>query len=127
MTIILDNYALPEKGQFDIDLHVSFDVKISAQEAKRSVRKWVRSEVTMLLQAGNPVLVIAKRLVWRVPVEIAFPMRSGNFSVSTIDVDVVTGEIIEPIKSKQEILDYLETKVKPFVPEILPETRQIFH
>jgi hypothetical protein len=40
MTIILDNYTLPKTGH--VELNLSFDIVISAEEAQKKVRWWLR-------------------------------------------------------------------------------------
>jgi len=47
MTIILDNYTLPKTGH--VELNLSFDIVISAEEAQKKVRWWLRDHVGMLL------------------------------------------------------------------------------
>ncbi len=116
MTIILDQYAIPERGKFNLDLHLSIDLNVTAQEAKRLLGRWARREITMLLRAKRPMLVLSQQRVWRVPLEITFPVLNGAFDVCSVDVDVQTGKIVAPAVTRKKIHTQLETKVRPFAP-----------
>lgn len=116
MTIVLDNYTIPENGNIHIDLQLSFAIIVSAQDAQQIVGRWVRDEISLLMQAKRPTLVVGEQRVWRVPIEITFPISNGNFAVDTVDVDVTTGAIVTPLRKKEAILHLLETRVRPFAP-----------
>ena len=45
MTIILDNYTIPQKGH--IEMLVSFDLNVTAEEARRQVDRWLHQQVTL--------------------------------------------------------------------------------
>jgi len=84
MTIILDHYPLLEKGTFEIRQMVT--VHISAEEARRKVARWLRREVSHMLGADMPTLVISQRTVWRVPAHFSAPQAGvvGHLTNSII-------------------------------------------
>lgn len=118
MTIILDNYAVPEKGPVKVNL--SFEIKVTAEEARRKVNRWLLNEVSYMIGAEPPTLVVAARTVWRVPAWIGFPSVGRVGTIGTVDVDVETGEMIDPPGCKVEIERYLEKEVKPRLPPYKP-------
>ena len=72
MTILLDPYIVPEKGKVELKIDRSFEIKVTAEEARHKVRWWLRDEVSMLIDADPPTLVIGEEVVWRVPAWVAF-------------------------------------------------------
>ena len=113
MTIILDNYVIPEKGRVDIQVDYSFEMNLTAEQAKRLVNKWLLNEVSYLLGAKAATLVIGERPVWRVPVWLGMSGLERPELVGTVDVDVEKKVIIAPEACRVEIIEYLETAVKP--------------
>jgi len=71
MTIILDNYTIPEKGK--VELKASFEIKVSSEEARRKVNRWLLEFVSTQMGGESPTLIVGKRVVWRVPAYISFP------------------------------------------------------
>jgi len=116
MVIMLDNYKLPEKGKVDLNVQASFEIKITAEEAQKKVRWWLRDNVGMLLDADPPQLVIGDIIVWRVPVYVSYP-HTGRFSnVGMAHVDVVSGEIVDPEGAKKAMEEYYEKELKHRIP-----------
>lgn len=112
MAILLDNYTVAERGRVELNVQLSFEVNVTAQEAQEQVRRWVQEEISLLLTAQMPLLVVGQRPFWQTPVMIRLP-RQGEFEITAVAVDVVTGEMIDPVNSKASILQQLETKIKP--------------
>lgn len=94
MTVILDQYAVLEKGTFEIRQLVTVDV--SAEEARRKVARWLRRDVSHMLGTATPTLVIGKQTIWRVPVHFSAPQVGVVGQVGTVDVDAITGELGDP-------------------------------
>jgi len=115
MTIILDLYPIPEKGIFELNLSRSFNIRMTAEEARRQVNRWLLNEVSYLMGADLPSLVVGERVVWRVPVWISFPGLGKVGTVGTVDVDVETGEMNNLAGRKAEIERSLE-ELKPHLP-----------
>lgn len=103
MTILLDPYHLPEKGAVEITLNRSFEIKVTAEEARRQVDRWLLNEVSYLMGAETPTLVVGEQVVWRVPAWISFPDVGRAGMVGAIDVDVATGVMNNTPVCKAEI------------------------
>ena len=101
MTILLD-YPIPEKGLMEINVNLSFEIKVTAEEARRKVDTWLLNEVSYMIGADPPSLVVGEHVRWRVPAWISFP-NAGRFKVGTVEVDVETGEMIDLSGRKVEI------------------------
>lgn len=91
MTIILDHYPLLEKGTFEIRQMVT--VQVSAEEARRKVARWLCREVSHMLGADAPTLIISQRTVWRVPAHFSAPQAGVVGQVGEVEVDTITGEM----------------------------------
>jgi hypothetical protein len=113
MHVILDNYPIPEQGQVNIDVRFSFELNIDAKEARKAVNSWLLNEVSYMIGAGKPTLVLSHKPTWRVPTWIAFPGVPQKNIVGVVDVDVQTGEIINPDDTKAKLENNLEVAVKP--------------
>lgn len=102
MTIILDNYAIPEKGRIEVSL--SFEIEVTAEEARRKVNRWLHEHVSMLISAEEPPsLRVGKQIAWRVPAHIGFPGVGRAGFVGMVDVDAEIGELINASERKAEI------------------------
>jgi len=93
MTIIIEPYTIPEKGKVELDVKRSFEIKVSAEEARREVRWWLRDEVSMLIDAEPPTLVVGEQVVWRVPAVFSAPGSGRVGVVGLVEVDITTGEM----------------------------------
>jgi len=51
MTIILDNYLIPEKGK--VELNASFEIKVTSEEARRKVNRWLLEFVSTQMAASR--------------------------------------------------------------------------
>lgn len=108
MTILLDSYPLPEKGPVNLTINRTFEIKITAQEAKRQVNSWLRDEVSMLISADLPILVVGERIVWRATAWISFPHTGRAGQVGTIDVDVTSGAMTNTPECEADIIRQAE-------------------
>jgi hypothetical protein len=93
MVIMLDPYTIPEKGKVDLKVDRSFEIKVTAEEARRQVDRWLLNEVSYLIGADAPTLIVGERVVWRVPAWIGFPNAGRVAIVGAVEVDVETGEM----------------------------------
>lgn len=84
---------LPHTGQLQININVLAQMNYSAYAARRKVSRFAADEISMFMRGGEPVLVVADRLCWRVPVVLVLPGRGDLGSVGAIDVDVETGQL----------------------------------
>lgn len=116
MMIILDRYAIPDKGTFEIRQLVTLE--LSAEQARKIVNHFLLMEVSTMLAADAPDLVIGDQTVWRVPVWIGF-LQQGRFQAGVMDVDVKTGAILnqdERTAAIQARAAELAAGLPPYVP-----------
>ncbi len=123
MTIILEQYPIPETGSFEI--HQTIDLQVSAKQAQRKVDTWLMNEVSYMMGAEAPTLVIGERTVWRVPAYFSSPGSGRVGTVGQVDVDAQTGELYNVRNAKAGIIRCargLAKKLPPFrVREVPPE------
>lgn len=120
MTIIIEPYEIPEKGVVELNVQRSFEIKITAEEARRQVRWWLRDEVSMFIDADPPTLVVSERIVWRAPAVFSVPDVGRVGVVGCIEVDVTTGEMDMTPDLKAAIEDQAETlaqRLPPYQPK----------
>jgi hypothetical protein len=79
--------VLPKTGRLEVDIN------ISAYAAKQKVNGFVLSEISYMMHAGDPNLVVDERIYWRVPVILSLTSRGDVGEVGAIDVDVATGQL----------------------------------
>ncbi len=103
MTILFDPYIVPKKGKVELKIDRSFEIKVTAEEAQHKVRWWLRDEVSMLIDADPPTLVIGEQIVWRVTAWISFPHTGRAGMVGAVDVDVKTGVMNNTPQRKAKI------------------------
>lgn len=85
--------SLPQTGHLEVDIKVQADVNISAYAAKQKVNSFVLSDISYMMHAGPPILVMAERICWRVPVILSLTSQGDIGEVGTIDVDIETGQM----------------------------------
>lgn len=100
--------AIPQTGDIRLTIEISAKQNFSAKSAQRIVGRFVADEISYLLRAGEPDLVMSRRLYWRVPVQLAFPDRGIVGVVGTLDVDVETGQIVVTPDDIAEITRHAE-------------------
>jgi len=84
---------IPHAGQIQLAIQVSANVDYSASAARRMVGRFLADEIGYLLRAGEPKLVVAERICWRVPALLAFPETGPVGAVGAVDVDVQSGQL----------------------------------
>ena len=85
--------SLPKTGRLEVDIKVTADINISAYAAKQKVNGFVLSELSYMMHAGDPKLVVDEHILWQVPVILSQTSRGDVGEVGTIDVDVETGQL----------------------------------
>lgn len=85
--------ALPKTGRLEVEIKVTADVNISAYAARQKVNGFVLSEISYMMHAGAPILVVAERICWQVPVILSLTSRGDVGEVGVIEVDVETGQL----------------------------------
>jgi hypothetical protein len=51
--------SLPKTGRLEVDIKVTADVNISAYAARQKVNGFVLSDISYMMHAGDPTLVLA--------------------------------------------------------------------
>ena len=123
MTLLLENYVVPERGQVEIVFQRSFEIKVTAEEARREVNRWLIEFVSIQMGADEPALVIGDRVVWRVPAHISFPQVGYAGNVGTIDINVETGEMDATEDKAAEMKRHgqeIAKRLPPFKPISVP-------
>lgn len=125
MVIVLDPYVIPEKGPVEVKIDRAFEIKVTAEEARRQVRWWLRDEVSMLLDADPPTLVVGEHVVWRVPAVFSRPGAGRVGIVGAVEVNVTSGEMNASLENKAAIerqAEELVAHLPPYQPKgPLPE------
>jgi hypothetical protein len=101
MQIEIPNMTLPKAAEVKIELSLTAQVNITHLTAQRQVGKLLLDQAGNLLYGERPNLVVGQRLLWRVPVWLAWPTTGPLGQVGALDVDAQTGEILYT----QELLD----------------------
>lgn len=120
MTVILEQINVPESGVVRIHVDQTAEIRISAAEAQKVARRWVREYVSMMMSADRPTLTLAENIVWRVPITFATTHLGTVGKVGTIDVDVQTGQIIDTTEHQQAMLiataQAISSRLPPYQP-----------
>ena len=85
---------IPQTGDITLTIQITAPFNYSAVAARRLVNRFVADEISYLLRAEEPVLVAAERIVWRVPVVLAFPNAGTVGQAGAVDVDIENGRLL---------------------------------
>ncbi len=130
MQVILEQCHLPAQGAVKLNMQREFVIQVTAEEAQRKVSRWLWDEVSMLISADPPTLVIGEQVVWRVPTWIGFPSQGRAGNVGVVDVDVQTGELYDLAAARKKIEACATTiaqKLPPFQPRPVPQEWLVEH
>lgn len=119
MQVVLEKVGLPEKGHVALDLQRSFDIQITSEEARKKVKRWLWTEVSMLLGTDTPVLIIDELITWRIPVTFSAPGHGRLGIVGAVDVLVQTGEMVNALTQKaalERCADEIAKRLPAFQP-----------
>ncbi len=125
MTIILERYPLPEKGELTISETVT--IRVSADEAKRAVRRWLLNDVSYMLGAEGPVFVIGEQTGWQVPVVYSAPHIGRTVLVGHVIVDAQTGDILNPAETQSALEQAVHIYADQLPPFRVHETPADYH
>lgn len=120
MAIIIDPFTIPEKGQVELKVQRSFEIKVTAEEARRQVNRWLHEHVTMLIGAELPTLVVGEQVVWRVPAVFRVPDLGRVGVVGIIEVEVNSGVMTIPSDLGPELerkAEELAERLPPYQPK----------
>jgi len=107
--ILVEQYTIPEKGEFEVYVKCKVNLRISAEEARRKVNYWLLDQVSTMVGAETPELVLkGAQTVWRVPAILTATHIGRVGVVGYLEVDVETGEIGNPAAAKEQLLRMAE-------------------
>ena len=86
----------PDSGSLHLDAHFAGEVAVSPSLARQRAAGFLAGEVTLMVLAGAPVLVLGQPPVWRVPACLHFPGLGPIATIGSVDVDSVTGKVLSP-------------------------------
>jgi hypothetical protein len=86
----------PEEGTLRVEAQFSSEIKVSPTLARRRANGFLGTEVTMMVLAGQPVLVVGDRPIWRIPACLHLPGLGEVATIGSVDVDALTGQVIKP-------------------------------
>ena len=109
---------LPHSGRLEVDVRVTADINVSAFSARQKVNSFVLDEISYMMHAEHPTLVVAERMSWRVPVVLSLTSRGDIGQVGHIDVDIETGQLLI---TPQLILE-IQDRAAAFVAHPAPST-----
>lgn len=95
--------SIPNTGRLEVDIKVTAEMNISAFAARQKVNGFVLSEISYMMHAGEPTLVLGDRICWRVPVILSQTSKGDVGETGSIDVDVETGQLYISPKQIMEI------------------------
>lgn len=125
LSLVLDNVTLPDKGAVELQINRSFQLTISAKEARRKVHGWLIDHVSMMIGADEPTLTLVDdAIVWRIPAIYTAPQVGVVGVAGTVDVNVESGVVDTSKECKNNILDgarELAKTLPPFELRHVPE------
>ncbi len=124
-TILLDEIDLPESGPVEIEIKRSFTIGISATRARRTVNGWLFLKVSTSMLGDTPSLVVAERVVWRVPILFTATHVGPVGRIGSVDVDIESGEVLAETADIEDMYCRIEELAKTLPPfklrEVPPE------
>jgi hypothetical protein len=108
--------AWPEEGPLRVEAQFASEIKVSPLVARRRAGGFLAGHVTMMILAGEPILVLGQaRPVWRVPALLHLLGLGEVAQVGLIEVDALTSDVIPPtseqISAMQHRADALTTRL----------------
>ena len=87
-----------------IETRIAEEIPVSPVTAKRRASGFLGMEVTMMALAGDPILVLGNRAVWRVPAYFNYPKLGEVGTLGTVEIDARSGEVISPSPEQVEAM-----------------------
>ena len=113
MSVVLEKLQPSQlhAAQVDIQVHVRAQVNITPFVARQKVHLLMLDKVGNLLHGGEPELVLAEHVYWRVPVLLSTPSRGLLGQVGAIRVDAQTGEVLATDDMLKDIAEHAQRLV----------------
>lgn len=125
VALVLDEMTLPSTGTVKLQLDYTFDLRISAEAARKQAHTWFVGEVSYMIRAGEPALVIGQAVtgapiaLWRVPAILTATHLGDVGEAGYVDIVVESGEMLDPEQRATEILNgagALAARMPPYTP-----------
>lgn len=91
MQVLFEDVDIRDRGTNEI--RQTIDIRVTPEEARRKVNRWVLDSVSYMMHAETPTMVIDECAVWRVPVVLTASHAGRVGVVGEIDVDASTRRI----------------------------------
>ncbi|MDM8528750.1 hypothetical protein QUF58_11160 [Anaerolineales bacterium HSG24] len=117
--VLFEIADMPVQGPVTVKVDHSFEIKITAKQAQRQVDRWLLNDVSYMMGADKPTLMIAQAIVWQVPAYLNIPSLGRVGLVGLVQVDISTGDMGELAQLKTEIIaqaERLTANLPPFQP-----------
>ncbi len=101
MPVLFEGINISEAGVYEIKQTLT--VQVSAEQARRTVNRWLLEQVSDMLHAESPTLVVDDRIVWRVPTVLTATHVGAVGVVGMVEVDAVTGALIDADQRLEEL------------------------
>lgn len=112
MTVVLDSYTIPEKGEFEVYVKRTVNLQVTALEARRKVQHWLLDQVSYMMGAESSQLVLQEKItIWQVPVILTASQVGRVGIVGQVGVDVQSGEIVDAWACKEQLLQHAQALV----------------
>lgn len=125
VALVLDEMTLPSTGTVKLQLDYTFDLRISAEAARKQAHTWFVGEVSYMIRAGEPALVIGQAAtgapiaLWRVPAILTATHLGDVGEAGYVDIVVESGEMLDSEQRATEILNgagTLAARMPPYTP-----------
>ena len=85
MPVLLEGIDISEIGVYEIKQ--TLNVQVTREQARRIVNRWLLDQVSDMMHAESPTLVVNGQTVWRVPAILTAPHIGTAGAVGMVDVD----------------------------------------
>jgi hypothetical protein len=125
VALVLDEMTLPSTGTVKLQLDYTFDLRISAEAARKQAHTWFVGEVSYMIRAGEPALVIGQAAtgapiaLWRVPAILTATHLGDVGEAGYVDIVIESGEMLDSEQRATEILNgagNLAARMSPYTP-----------
>lgn len=104
----------PTSGPLQIKrADATLEVNISPEMARRKANGFIGGYITLMAQAGQPMLLLENPPVWQIPIHLHLPRLGNVGSIGVIYVNALTGAVVPlteaEITQMQELAHALAT------------------